>query len=535
MQPVVAALEALSRRVHDELALFEYLTKDWVVPRRGPNGEAVQNVVIVGGGQTGLGIAFGLQRERISGVQVLDANPEGEEGPWVTFARMVTLRTLKFLTGPDLGLPSLTFRAWHETQYGKRSWEALVRIPKEEWMRYLVWFRDTLRLPVRNNVRLERIEPHGELLALHLGRCENRACDGKEHTSRGGEHTGRGEKPTGHGEQHTCHGAKRSGEAISRPSNDSQAGTEILLTRKLVLATGIDGAGARRVPEFVRNKLPRSAWAHTSDAIDMVALAGRRVAVIGGGASAFDNAATALECGAASVDVFIRRADLPVANSYRALESAGFWRNFGDMPDAQRWRFMCHLLSLPMPPPQDTLQRTLCHANVALHFAAPVLDAETAAGGIRLRTPKGWHAADFLILGTGFGVDLHTRAEFAGLAEHVALWGDRYAPPPGGVPREADTAAARYPYVGPHFELLEKHPGTLPALRNIHLFNAGSLISMGPVAGGLNGMPFGIPRLVAGLSHDLFREELDGLFEEFSHYDEPDAWEALRAGGSGSG
>ena len=123
MQPIVAALEALSRRVHDELALFEYPTKDWVVPRRGPNGEAVQNVVIVGGGQTGLGIAFGLQRERISGVQVLDANPEGEEGPWVTFARMVTLRTLKFLTGPDLGLPSLTFRAWHEAQYGKRSWE----------------------------------------------------------------------------------------------------------------------------------------------------------------------------------------------------------------------------------------------------------------------------------------------------------------------------------------------------------------------------------------------------------------------------
>ena len=58
---------------------------------------------------------------------------------------------------------------------------------------------------------------------------------------------------------------------------------------------------------------------------------------------------------------------------------------------------------------------------------------------------------------------------------------------------------------------------------------------MGPVAGGLNGMPFGIPRLVAGLSHDLFRAELDGLFDEFARYDEPDAWEAVRAGGSGSG
>ncbi len=478
MEPIVAGLEALSRRVHDELALFEYPTKDWVTSLRGPHGETVHNVVVIGGGQTGLGIAFGLQRERIGSVVVLDENPEGQEGPWVTFARMITLRTLKFLTGPDLGLPSLTFRAWHEAQYGKHSWEALVRIHKDEWMRYLVWFRDTQHLPVRNDVRLEAVEPRGDLLALHL-----------------------------------LNGGKR----------------EIALTRKLVLATGIEGAGVRRVPRFVRDKLPHNAWAHTSDAIDFASLAGRRVAVIGGGASAFDNAATALEHGAAWVDVFIRRPDLPVANSYRALESAGFWRNFGDMPDAHRWRFMCHLLSLPMPPPQDTLQRTLNHANVALHFSSPVLDAETANGGVRLRTLKAWHAADFLILGTGFAVDLHARPEFAGLAEHVALWGDRYTPPP----EEANEAAARYPYVGPHFELLEKRPGSLPALRNVHLFNAGSLVSMGPVAGGLNGMPFGIPRLLAGLSHDLFRAELDGLFTEFASYDEPDAWEAVRAGGSG--
>ena len=480
MEPIVAALEALSRRVRDELALFEYPTKDWVTPRRGPGGEAVHNVVIVGGGQTGLAAAFGLQREHISGVLVLDANPQGEEGPWVTFARMLTLRTLKFLTGPDLGLPSLTFRAWHEAQYGKRSWEELVRIPKDEWMRYLVWFRNTLRIPVRNNVRLERIEPRGDLLALHLR---------------------------------------------------TPAGTEIALTRKLVVATGIEGAGVQRVPDFVRDKVPRKMWAHTSDAIHFPGLAGCRVAVIGGGASAFDNAATALEHGAARVDMFIRRPDLPVANSYRALESSGFWRNFGDMPDAHRWRFMCHLLSLPMPPPQDTLQRTLKHHCVALHFSSPVLDAETAADGIRLRTPKAWHTADFVILGTGFSVDLRTRPEFAGLAEHVALWGDRYTPPP----EQADPAAARYPYVGRNFELLEKRPGSLPALRNVHLFNAGSLVSMGPVAGGLNGMPFGIPRLIAGISRDLFRAELDSLFAEFASYDEPDAWEAVRARPSGGG
>jgi glycine/D-amino acid oxidase-like deaminating enzyme len=105
--------DALSRQVEADLALFDYPLQDWVRPVRGRNGEPVHNVVIVGGGQAGLTIAFGLRRERISGVVVLDQNPAGLEGPWITYARMITLRTLKFLTGPDLGVPSLTFRRWH--------------------------------------------------------------------------------------------------------------------------------------------------------------------------------------------------------------------------------------------------------------------------------------------------------------------------------------------------------------------------------------------------------------------------------------
>lgn len=34
----------------------------------------------------------------------------GKEGPWATYARMVTLRTPKHLTGLDYGMPSLTFQ-----------------------------------------------------------------------------------------------------------------------------------------------------------------------------------------------------------------------------------------------------------------------------------------------------------------------------------------------------------------------------------------------------------------------------------------
>ncbi len=66
----------------------------------------------------GTAIAFGLRQEYISGVMVLDENPAGLEGPWVTHARMLTLRTLKFLTELILACPSLTFRRWH----GARVW-----------------------------------------------------------------------------------------------------------------------------------------------------------------------------------------------------------------------------------------------------------------------------------------------------------------------------------------------------------------------------------------------------------------------------
>jgi cation diffusion facilitator CzcD-associated flavoprotein CzcO len=57
----------------------------WTRPRTHPDGH-VHDVVIVGGGQSGLGAAFALMRERVDDLLVIDENPAGEEGPWVTYA-----------------------------------------------------------------------------------------------------------------------------------------------------------------------------------------------------------------------------------------------------------------------------------------------------------------------------------------------------------------------------------------------------------------------------------------------------------------
>ena len=50
-------------------------------------------VLIVGAGQSGLAIAFGLMRSQVSRVLLVDKAERGREGPWRTYARMHTLRT----------------------------------------------------------------------------------------------------------------------------------------------------------------------------------------------------------------------------------------------------------------------------------------------------------------------------------------------------------------------------------------------------------------------------------------------------------
>jgi cation diffusion facilitator CzcD-associated flavoprotein CzcO len=78
--------------------------------------------------------------------------------------------------------------------------------------------------------------------------------------------------------------------------------------RKAVLATGQEGAGHWWMPDFVQT-LPSRLRAHVWDSVDFAALRGKVVAVLGAGASAFDNAAAALEAGATEVHLFCLRVE----------------------------------------------------------------------------------------------------------------------------------------------------------------------------------------------------------------------------------
>jgi cation diffusion facilitator CzcD-associated flavoprotein CzcO len=461
-------LAALNAQVRRDLERIAHPSAAWLEPHVGPDGRPALDVLIVGGGQSGTAIAFGLRRAQVTNTLVIDKAPHGAEGPWLSQARMHTLRSPKEYTGPDLDVPSLTYRSWHEARFGVDDYDALQLIDRTRWAEYLLWVCERTAVAVRYNVEALDIAPApDDLLAVTVAQA--------------GRH-------------------------------------QVLHARKVVLATGQEGGGRWWMPEFVA-ALPPRLRAHAADDIDFSALRGKTVAVLGAGASAFDNAAVALEHGAASVHLFCRRAAPQVIQPYRWLTFAGFLRHLGDLDDAWRWRFMSTILGLREGFPQDTYDRCARHGNFVLHTGAPWLAAAAVGDQAEVTTPAGRFRADFLICGTGVDMDFSLRPELARCAGNIATWGDRYVPPP----KERNERLARYPYLAPDYALAEKEPGRTPWIRDIHLFAIASTMSFGPSGASINAMTTAVPRLVSGITREFFTADVERHWASLQAYDVPQA------------
>ncbi|MFM0131514.1 SidA/IucD/PvdA family monooxygenase [Paraburkholderia sediminicola] len=438
----------------DALRLIGPAPENWVPPRDGID----HNVVVVGGGQTGAAFAFALRRAGIGQVSVIDAAAdEGQLGVWLNRARMNKLRTPKSLVGPEVGLPGLSFQAWYEARFGAASYAEIDRIPRTRWAEYLAWYRHFLEIPIRYGTRLTRIEPTGEHFRLHL--------------------------------------EVRDGATVRNI---------VETARKIVLGNGVAGNGGPNIPAVLKG-LPPTLHAHTSEAIDFAALRGKSVAVIGGAASAFDAAGTALEAGAGQVHLFVRRERIASVPVTRTRAYPGAYDNYFHLPDAIRWSQARRFRVAGSTPPVDAVERVTRFPNFHLHLGAPWTHASVRGERVETDVAGESFAFDFVIAGTGYVIDPALRPELARIAGSIRLWRDQYVP----AASDSDDALGAHPYLGAALEYLEKVEGEAPYLKNIHVYNPAAFVSFGLPVGDVPSMKRDIPTVVQRISRDLFLADLD--------------------------
>lgn len=434
-------LDLLEKKVHRELDLLGYPTTSW----REQN-EDVCDVAVIGAGMLGTAVAYGLHLEGIYNVKVFDGAKQGCEGPWLTTARMKTLRSGKSLQGPALGIPHLTFRAWYEAHYGKPAWEKLDKIPTKLWGKYLIWMKKVLKISVQNDSRLVKILPNeDETLTLVFDNDTTVQC------------------------------------------------------RKVVLATGRGGFGGFETPAFL-HAISKKYWAHSSEVVCGSSIKNKHVCVIGAGASAFDVAAYSLEHQAEKVQMLVRREAVPKANLFAAFGHEGFKHGYYFLDDEKRCELFVKAYSEGIPPPLESVQRVEAFSNFSLLSSTCIEKVEECDGRLCLQTNHGPIVTDFIFLGTGYAVDGENQQELSAFSDKILLWKDRLIDLPSKL--------GRFPYLGPHFEFLEKETGAAPYLQHIHCFNYGAFLSHGRISGDIDCIDVGIKRLVQGIAIKLFLQDM---------------------------
>lgn len=449
-----------------DLILLNHPPSDWRKDPNKTNSDPIYDVAIVGAGMAGLTLGAALFKEGIFHIKLFDENSQGSEGPWITYARMKTLRSSKDIMGPALGIPHLTFHAWFEALFGAEAWKQLGKIPNALWMDYLNWYREVMKLPVENQCTLIDLIPIPEGFELEF-----------------------------------------------------QQGGKPLRTRarKVVLATGRAGFGGPSLPDFVKS-LPRSTYAHTMEYIDFESLKGRRLGIIGVGASSFDAAAIALETGVKNVDMIMRRSHLPSINKFASLPYKGFSLGYFKLSDEKRWDFMHTAFDAGIPPPVEALKRIEGYPNLCILSNTAISQVQWDNNQIKIETTQGSYTYDFLILGTGFHIDGYQQPELHRVIDQVALWKDRL--PPEII--NQDPKMGNFPYLGPSYEFLPKEAGTAPYLKNLYCYNYGATLSHGLLSSDIPAITIGATRLAQGIAADFFIQDSDWHLNSLKNYQNKD-------------
>lgn len=417
----------------------------------------IVDVTIIGGGMSGLTAAFALKKEGITNLQIFDENDSGYEGPWLKTARMPHLRSSKRLIGPALWVPSLTFQSWFEAEYDRKSWKQLNNIPTNIWGKYLSWLGQVLNLSIQNNYKLIHIEPTSDFIKLTF---------------------------------------------LDPAKNVYQ-----MHTRKLILATGREGSGSLIYPDFV-NGISKKYFAHTGEVIDNKGFLGKRVAVVGAGASAFDVSATALENGASEVQMIVRANKINSVNKLASMNYPGMFHGYYFLSDIEKFTLFSNVMEAGAPPTNESIIRANGFDQFQINLNTSIKHIIEENNALKLITNKGEIEVDFLVLATGFKVNLCSRPEIGQISADILLWEDKLSI------TSSKRSLGKYPYLGPHFQFQEKEKGRAPYLKHIYCFNFGAFLSHGLISGDITGITLGAIRLAQGIAIDFFLENSELYLEQ---------------------
>lgn len=399
--------------------------KDWVPENYPP-------IIIIGAGMAGISVALELKRLGVSKIVLLDENEKGHEGPWITTARMRHLRSGKNLLGPATNYPELSFSNYYQRKYGNQSWETLYKIPNELWNDYLLWLREELDLKVENKTRVLRIDSQ-EIIWVHTNQ-----------------------------------------------------GT--FETEKVVLATGRHGFGGLKLPDWTKS-LPREKYAHTSEPINFEKLKGKKIAIVGTGASGWDAAGVALERGAGSVDMLCRHERLHNVNKAINITFSGYEIGYYFLSDNEKLEFANIAYQNRAVPPFESVLRVKGFNNFHILYNCDLIPSEY----------------DFVILATGFEVNAEQVPYLQNLK--IDLWENHLSESL----KKTYPFASRYPYLGENFELLPN--------KNIYCFNYAATLSHGLISSDIPGIGVGAERLAKGIVKDIFLKYKHLFYQRLKDFD----------------
>ena len=462
--------ELLQNEVERDLSCICHPNRKWVEPRSTIAGEEILDVAIIGGGQTGLTMAFSLTQHNVDNIRVFDKNKEGFAGSWVNIGRMRTLRTPKTTAGPELGIPVLSVKSWFTEKYSADEWEKLDYIPRLDWHDYLNWFRKVLDLPVQFESEV------GPLNWDEANQCFSFLVTNKE-------------------------------------------SSETIYARKVILAVGLEGSGEWMIPDFVKKNVSEDYYSQAIYQIPYEKMKDKKIAILGAGPNAFDLTLEASKAGAKSITMFSKRDKLVNLHCFKWGEFTGFMKCFTDLNDGQKYSFIARMHDMGQPPVPGCVFAAYKLPNFKINFLSPWENAYQNGDVVTVETAKGQENFDFLIIATGWVCDLSCRPEIKNFYEEIATWGDCYQPPEN----LRYEKLMKFPYLGRGFQFTEKEPGRAPYVNSIFNMTGGGLLSNGFCAGtGLTGMKYSIDLATHEIVKQLFLEDADSVYGSLDTYDVQD-------------